>query len=209
MIKEIKRNDSRWFLPYDIDKHYFTDEFALELVNSKERKLIVNGHIIVSTVKSDLNWVYDVFSSVRVKQGKINSITFYGIEYATNYNDYRYKREYFKKAGSPQDVKLLKIEGLINGDYTIDYVLQTKKEDEEFLRKVCKRHNNKINNNSNLTKIKKTALSKLIDKKLNEYPQIKDSSGNTLYIYDGVVYKRHQILQLNHKTLIRKTYQLW
>ena len=155
MIKEIKKNGLRWIMPYDLEKEYATNEIALDLVNGKNRTLVINGYVLISTNKKDLEYIHDLFSSVRIKTGYVNTIKFYGIEYATNYQNIMFngKNEKLKEQFHK---RFIKIEDLILNYKTIEDLREAKNFIISYNQKINERFNNK-RCIDNLVAIKKTA----------------------------------------------------
>lgn len=209
MIKEIKKNQLRWIMPYDL-KDYATDENALNLVNSEDRKLIINNYVVVSTNKKDLEYIYDLFinENVRIKIGFINSVKFYGIEYATNYNKTLRLAQYEKneKLKTIYNNNFIKFEDLILGKKTIEDIKNVNqlinKIQEKRYSRIASR-NNKINN---LTEIKKIALKKYVNNILSKYNTITTTSGTSLYIYNDVAHTKYELLKLNHSSIYNIIY---
>lgn len=201
MIKSITKNELKWNLPYLLRKDYEIedlDQMALELVNSEERKLIFNGFVMVSENKNDLLYIYDLFSNVRIKTTYINTIKLYSIEYATNYKDIMFygKNEKMRKQF---EKRYIRIEDLVLGNKTIEDLQEATNFINTFYQKRSQRAANK-RYIDNLVTIKKIAKSKFKEKILAALPSFKDKYGNDVYLQDGVIYSRYQVLS-THKCL--------
>ena len=191
MINEIKRNELRWIMPYELSKKYATDEMALELVNSENRKIIVNGFYLVSQNESDLQYIKELFPSVRIKIGYVNSIKFYGIEYATNYSETLGNAKYILNENLKQQFerRFIKFEDLILNNKTIEDLKEAENFIEKYHEKVSKRSSQK-RFIDNLVTIKRTAKDKLKEKILLSHVSYKDKYGYDVYLKDGVIYTK-------------------
>ena len=205
-IKEITRNELSFITPYGLKEHTSNDK-ALELVNSASRKLELNGYVVVSTNKEDLNYINDLFSNVRVKTGYVNSIRFYGVEYATNFDlTYKLRNDKIFTKQERHDLEhtlFIELVDLIKGTKTLEQ-LETAK--TFALDRFNLKHQRAKNNHvvDNIQTIKKQAKEKLINEKLNGYKQFITNYDKVLYLNkaDNKLYDRYDILKLNHKELV-------
>lgn len=206
MIKEIKRNDLRWILPYDLRNGKTLEELnemAINLVNRSPRKMFVNGFIVVSQNEKDLNYIKDLFCNVRIKLAFINSVRFYVIEYATNY-DIAFNGLHFLPK-EKQNENFITFEDLLSGKKQFKDVLKIKAFYEEVTEKRNKRHQSKFFRDG-IKSAHERLAKELLNKKLSQYQTIKNSSGSDLYIYNNVVYTRYDIIDLNHKPLYNQRF---
>jgi len=199
MLKKINVNTLKWIIPYELEEKYANDETALQLVNSEERKLTVNGFVLISANESDLQYIKSLFSSVRIKIGHVNSIKFYGIEYATNYNDmmFRCKNDNLKKQF---EKRFIRFEDILTGAKTVEDLKEATSFIKSYYEKRSLRSSQK-RYTDNLREIKKRAKIKMREKVLSSLPNFKDKYNNDVYLKDGVIYTRYQILS-THKCLL-------
>lgn len=197
MITTIKRNDLKFNLPTGFGYERWTNEDALKLVNSPERKLIINGFTVASQNENDLNYIHDLFTDVRIKKAFINSVRFLVIEYATNYsiaydNVSKYERKKF----------FIDFTDLLDGLKTVEDVNVSMKHFEIKKQKQQARYQARTIKNK-LKETRNRLKKQILEEKMNAYPTIKDTYGNTLYIVDGVAHSKYSLLGKYHFGLWR------
>ena len=206
MIKEVKRNELRWALPFIFRKQNESLDYnalALSIVNSDKRQFEINGFLVISQNKDDLNYI-NVFSNVRIKHFFINSIKLYYIDYASNYDLYYRSGRFSAISEHEQNKYFIDFDMLLSGFKSLDDVTRAKQRHDEIIEKRSNRaqaqHAKDIIKNN-----RKKIASKLLENKINQYQKITDVNGYTYYIKNNVLYRYWDLTTKFHHGLKNAT----